>query len=247
MPIVARRLKAEVFILLALSLGASAVYSVISLVSKLLSPKGLAGSSENLNPSASSQFWIDFSYQVAGLALGVAPAALAIYLLLAVSSRKPSEYGLDFKKIGKDSLKAVILAASIGVPGIGLYFAARALGLSAQIAASDYKPALLTVIFMVLAAVRAGLLEEVIVVAYLLDRLDRLGFKARNSLLISALLRGSYHLYQGFGGFIGNFIMGIAFGYCYRRWGRVMPLVIAHTIMDCVVFVGYFFIPAGIL
>ena len=33
--------------------------------------------------------------------------------------------------------------------------------------------------------------------------------------------------------------MGVVFGWCYRRWGRVMPLVIAHTLLDIVAFVGY--------
>ncbi len=33
--------------------------------------------------------------------------------------------------------------------------------------------------------------------------------------------------------------MGLVFGWCYKRWGRVMPLVVAHTIIDIVAFVGY--------
>jgi membrane protease YdiL (CAAX protease family) len=57
--------------------------------------------------------------------------------------------------------------------------------------------------------------------------------------LLSAVLRGSYHLYQGFGGFIGNFFMGLLFGYLYQRWGRVMPLVMAHFLLDATIFVGY--------
>ena len=52
-------------------------------------------------------------------------------------------------------------------------------------------------------------------------------------------LRGSYHLYQGFGAFIGNVVMGLVFGEWFRRRGRVMPLVIAHTLLDIVAFVGY--------
>ncbi len=39
----------------------------------------------------------------------------------------------------------------------------------------------------------------------------------------------AYHAYQGIGPIFGNFAMGVVFGWCYRRWGRVMPLVIAHT------------------
>jgi membrane protease YdiL (CAAX protease family) len=58
-------------------------------------------------------------------------------------------------------------------------------------------------------------------------------------LLTSALLRGSYHLYQGFGGFVGNAIMGVVFVLVYRRWGRLGPLVVAHFILDLVSFVGY--------
>ena len=43
-----------------------------------------------------------------------------------------------------------------------------------------------------------------IVVAFLIDRLDAKGWRFWAVLLTSALLRGSYHLYQGFGGFVGN-------------------------------------------
>jgi len=58
-------------------------------------------------------------------------------------------------------------------------------------------------------------------------------------IIVSALIRGSYHLYQGFGGFIGNAIMGVVFGWLYTRTKRVLPLIIAHTILDIVSFVGY--------
>ncbi|MFI5428636.1 CPBP family intramembrane glutamic endopeptidase [Aeromicrobium sp. UC242_57] len=47
------------------------------------------------------------------------------------------------------------------------------------------------------------------------------------------------HLYQGVGPGIGNFVMGLVFGYWFHRTKRVMPLVIAHTLLDVVAFVGY--------
>ena len=53
------------------------------------------------------------------------------------------------------------------------------------------------------------------------------------------MIRGTYHLYQGFGGFVGNLVMGLLFGWLYTRTRRVMPLVVAHTILDVVAFVGY--------
>ncbi|KZM68243.1 hypothetical protein AWN90_10035 [Nocardia terpenica] len=42
--------------------------------------------------------------------------------------------------------------------------------------------------------------EEVLVVAFLITRLRSLGWTENRSLLASAVLRGSYHLYQGLGG-----------------------------------------------
>ncbi len=89
---------------------------------------------------------------------------------------------------------------------------------------------------LVLQAVKNAVLRG-IVVGYLLDRLKRLGFGPAATGL-SAVLRGSYHLYQGFGPFLGNAIMGVVFAQWYRRRGRI-PLIVAHTILDTVSFVGY--------
>jgi membrane protease YdiL (CAAX protease family) len=33
--------------------------------------------------------------------------------------------------------------------------------------------------------------------------------------------------------------MGLVFGWLFLRWKRVMPFIIAHTLMDAVAFVGY--------
>ncbi len=61
----------------------------------------------------------------------------------------------------------------------------------------------------------------------------------KREVLTSAVIRGAYHLYQGFGGFVGNLIMGVVFGLLYLRWRRVGPLVVAHVILDLVSFIGY--------
>jgi membrane protease YdiL (CAAX protease family) len=33
--------------------------------------------------------------------------------------------------------------------------------------------------------------------------------------------------------------MGLVFGYWFQRTGRVLPLIIAHALLDTVTFVGY--------
>ena len=76
------------------------------------------------------------------------------------------------------------------------------------------------------------------VVGYLITRLRQLGRTAPWAIGLAAVLRGSYHLYQGFGAFIGNAVMGVVFGWFFLRTRRVMPLIVAHTILDTVSFVG---------
>ncbi|WP_349814835.1 CPBP family intramembrane glutamic endopeptidase [Curtobacterium sp. MCJR17_043] len=81
-----------------------------------------------------------------------------------------------------------------------------------------------TIPVLLLSAVRSGLQEEVIVVGYLYARLrDDLGWGRWQVTLSTAVLRGSYHLYQGFGAFIGNAVMGVVFGWIYTKWGRLLP------------------------
>lgn len=92
---------------------------------------------------------------------------------------------------------------------------------------------------LILSAVQNSVVEEVIVLAYLLRRLGQLGWSPMAALIASSVLRGSYHLYQGIGGFIGNMVMGVVFVLAYRRWGRVGPLVVAHALLDIVAFGGY--------
>jgi len=234
-----KRIRIELAIVLALSLGASAIYSIISLIAKITSPTGLAGQTATINRSLAERQWLDFSYQFLGIAFGLAPVALVLYLLWEKGNSPFTKLGFDLKKPGSDLARGFALAALIGIPGLGLYFASRALGLSAEVIPADLSSYWWTIPMLLLAAVRASLLEEIIVVGYLFNRLAMLGFSWTAQIFLSAGLRASYHLYQGFGGFIGNFVMGLAFGYLYKRWGRVMPLVVAHFLLDAAVFVGY--------
>jgi len=76
-------------------------------------------------------------------------------------------------------------------------------------------------------------------IGYLLRRLGQLGWGPWKAIVFSAVLRGSYHLYQGFRRVPRQRGDGPDLRYLYRRWGRVTPMIIAHTLIDAVTFVGY--------
>lgn len=233
------RLRIEVIIVLGLSLGASAVYSVVSIIAKLTAEQALADQSVALNPSRSERQWLDFTTQFLDVFFGLFAVALVLYLLWQPGRSPFRRIGLDLTRPGRDVASGLLLVAVIGVPGLALYAAGRALGITVAVQASPADWLWWTVPILVFRALEAALTEEVIVVGYLFTRLRELGVGPWATIVSSALLRGTYHLYQGFGPFIGNVAMGVVFGWCYQRWGRTMPLVIAHFVLDVVSFVGY--------
>ncbi|MFP3461162.1 CPBP family intramembrane glutamic endopeptidase [Arthrobacter globiformis] len=243
-----RRLRFEVWIVLGLSLGQSAVYSVVQLLDKMTRAP-LAQGTSTLNRSQSTREYFDLTYQLLDIIFALVPVLLVIYFL--TDQRQPKsgaghDSGSAFRKLGfnlarpgKDLLQGLGLAALIGIPSLGLYAAGRALGITTAIIPSGLDAYWWTVPVLVLSAVRHAIVEEVIVVGYLLDRFGKFGWSMPLAIFVSSMLRGSYHLYQGFGPFIGNAIMGVVFAWVYTKTRRVMPLVIAHALLDIVAFVGF--------
>jgi membrane protease YdiL (CAAX protease family) len=229
----------EVAIVLGLSLGQSAVYSIVTIIDRSTQSTPLADQTAQVNPSQSSRQVFDFLYQFLDNAFPLFAVALVIFLLWQPQRSGFRRIGFDLSRPGRDLGGGLLLFLAIGVPGILFYALGRVLGLTVQVQASPLDTYWWTVPILVFAALRAGLQEEVIIVGYLFTRLRQLGWGTWTIIVAAALLRGSYHLYQGFGPFVGNAIMGVVFGWCYTRWGRVMPLVVAHVIIDIVSFVGY--------
>jgi membrane protease YdiL (CAAX protease family) len=181
---------------------------------------------------------LDLFLQLVSIASGAAPVLLAFYLL-ARGGERPSAIGVDRSQPWRDLLRGAVLAALIGGSGLGLYFIAYKSGISLNIVAESLPNVWWRIPVLILSALQNGLLEEVLVTGYLLSRLRKLGVRPARAVAISAVLRGSYHLYQGFGGFIGNAVMGVIFGTLFLRWRRATPMIIAHTLIDAVAFVGY--------
>ncbi|HIT76862.1 MAG TPA: CPBP family intramembrane metalloprotease [Candidatus Avipropionibacterium avicola] len=236
-----RLLRIEIVVVLGVSLGASAVWSVLSIIRKLTDPQvPLNQQTTSLNVSTvPDRPWLDLSYQIANILLPVAPALLVMYLL-AISFRRPfAMIGFDARRPLPDLVLGLLVALGIGLPGLGLYLGARALNLNTTVSAANLTEQWWTTPVLIGLAIMNGVLEEVIMLGWWFVRTRELGWGWLWVILGSALVRGSYHLYQGIGGFIGNVVMGVIFGLVFVKCRRVMPLVVAHAVIDIVAFVGY--------
>jgi membrane protease YdiL (CAAX protease family) len=234
-----RWLVTEVLLVFALSLGASGVRAAIDLIGAATSGQSLTAQTALIvgNPAAGRP-WLSLFLLIDSLAFGLTPVLLVIHFLTR-SGERAATIGVDRTRPRSDAARGAIIAAIVGGAGLGLYLGSHAAGVDLTVVPESIPAVWWRIPILALSALQNAAVEEVLVAGYLLHRLRQLGWGENSALVVSAVLRGSYHLYQGLGGFAGNAVMGLIFGRLYQRWGRVMPLLIAHFLMDAVAFIGY--------
>jgi len=228
----------EVLVMLTVTLGLSALRSGLSLLDALLQPVPLNEQQVALNAPAAQADLVDLALQLTRVLQLVGWGALGGYLLVR-SGFALRAVGLDGRRPARDALGAAGLAALIGIPGLGVYLGARALGVSVTIAPTTLDDTWWRLPVLIASAAANAWAEELVMVGYLLTRLRQLGWSENRALAAQALLRGAYHLYQGLGGLLGNVAMGLVFGRLWQRRDRLWMLVGAHALIDIVAFLGY--------
>ena len=218
----------------------AALLAIISLIGSLTARKALGHQQALLIGSlAPGRPWLDLSLQLANILVTLAPVALVFYLM-ARSGESPSDIGLDATRPASDLARGAALAAVIGGLGLGLYITAFHLGVSLNVVPESLPAG---VVADPGAHPQAGCRTGSWKRSWSSRTccggwISSAGHRPTRSSL-SAVLRGSYHLYQGLGGFLGNAAMGVVFGILFYRWRRVTPFIVAHALIDAVAFVGY--------
>jgi len=232
-------LRTEVLIVVAMAVGVSAARSVIRFFAALTADGTLSSQTATLNSSqAPGRPWIDLGLQLIYVCSLLLPVALALYLVRR-SGDTWATVGLRFDRLRHDILLGVVAAAAVGGVGLAGYLLAREAGTSLTLVPTSLPDVWWRIPILILLAFANAALEEVVLIGYLGSRVRRLGGSAAMAIGISALVRGLYHLYQGLSGFLGNLVMGAIFATYFQRTGRVVPLIVAHTLIDIVAFVGY--------
>ena len=223
-----RVLAQEVLVVLSLSLLASAFDAFFSFLSA------------PVNRSVAVALFrdVELARQLTDIVFALAPVALIVYL--ADRWREPlATFGLGTSMLRRDLGWGTLLGLAVTAGGLGIYLSAIALNVNRFVVPVPPLGHWWTIPILLLSAGQNALLEEVVAVGYLIRRLEQIGWAGGAALATSAVLRGTYHLYQGWGGFAGNLILGGIFGFIYLRWRRVWPLVVAHFTIDALAGIGY--------
>ena len=222
----------------------SGIYALLYLIrAEITIQGGIANTTAIVVRGAKTTYpFLDLADDLADILNGLAPPLLALVLLARNPAGRGFGIGFDLRSRWRDLAQGIGFLGLIGIPGLALVWVAHEIGANASLAVVDFPDVWYRFPYLLLSAFQNGFAEEVVVVGFMLTRLRQLGWSNQRALAASAVLRGSYHLYQGFGGFAGNLVMGLIFGYWFQRTRRVWPLVIAHFVIDAVSFIGYIYL-----
>ncbi len=160
---------------------------------------------------------------------------LALYLLTR-TGQPPSALGIGVPTLGGDILPGLGLAAAsfgseivILIPLAPLLTHYRWLINSVPV---GHVPAYY-VIWGIAIAITTSIAEEVLVNGYLITRLGQLGWTPKSALILSLVLRTSYHVYYGAG-----FLLTIPFGFfvtrSFQKHRRLTRSITAHFLFDAI-------------
>lgn len=230
-------LRWELLLILGITFGTSGLRAIARLIEATVSPEALNEQKATLNQAQSTLPWLDPILQLLSSGVLFAWGGLAMFLLL---RHLPTPALVrSWRLRGRDWLHGAGLAALIGLPGLAFYLGAVHLGLSKQVVPTGLDESWWRIPLLIVNSWVNGFAEELVVVAWLSTRFRQLRISWAWVFAASALLRGSYHLYQGYSAGLGNVIMGVIYLWYFKRTGRIWPLVIGHGLIDTVAFVGY--------
>jgi len=169
-------------------------------------------------------------------------SVLAVLVVVLLSARRgitPRSLGFRWPaardgKPGASSTARVAVWAILALLAGGLATVALANGNAlAQPAHKDAS----YLIYAMAASLTAGVVEETVVLAFVVTTLRQAGRPLPEVFLVAVALRCSYHDYYGLG-VIGIAVWAAVFVWLFLRTGSVLPLIIVHAVWDANIFLG---------
>lgn len=167
----------------------------------------------------------------------VAAAAMVMYLLVR-SGEGPGAIGLGGRRLRLDL--ALVMIVWLFVDLIPQSVGTGILGALNLPVYQDVGPSQLPLLAVgIAAAIAAGVVEEIVVLGYLVRRLEQRGLSTGAIVAIAVAVRVSYHLYYGLG-VIPIVLWATASVLLYLKVRRLLPFILCHVAWDTGVFMREF-------
>lgn len=164
---------------------------------------------------------------------------LLVLLLLSTSGISLSRIGLTRSGLGRDlGFGALLVLAGYGITfatSIAVLAAFGEDGAPGTVKTDNQHFAAVFLIQGLIVSLVTALVEESTMSAYLLTRLQQLGWTPRRALWVSMAVRTSYHAYYGIG-LLFTVPVGYLLTRSFQRHRRLVRVVIAHALYDAGLF-----------
>jgi membrane protease YdiL (CAAX protease family) len=241
-----RRLLAELALVLAVFPLPYTVSAVVDLVSAALGD----GEGQRTPVLIRGHAGASFPLELVLILLPFAAAGLVAYLLSAPSSPgsppsgepgEPGEgglraLGLDLRNWRGDiALVLVVFLLCNLLPVYGGEILLHALGIHGLTPSTNGGPGYYLALDIV-NGITSGIVEEIVVLGYLVRRLEQLRLPGWAVVALAVVVRGSYHLYYGWD-VLPILLWAWVTVMLYRRYRRLLPFIVVHVIWDTSLFV----------
>jgi membrane protease YdiL (CAAX protease family) len=145
--------------------------------------------------------------------------------------------GLDFSRLRGDFALVIVvflLCEVIPIYGGGLLL--RAFGVHGVTPSTSGGPGYFLALD-ILIGITSGVVEEIVVLGYLVRRLEQLALPGWAVVAIAVAVRGSYHLYYGWG-VLPILAWATVSVVLYRRYRRLLPFIVVHVLWDTSLFIA---------
>lgn len=194
----------------------------------------LAGRYQNLLQSGS---WAIYGTQAVDVCMQIALAVVVVLLLSARRGVGAGQLGLRVPRLDDGRLAVSQTVRIVAWALVGLIAGGIVNGIIQSGHLPTGPPTAPELVFGMVDSVQAGVIEELVVLAFVVVTLRQARRPLWEITLVALVLRGSYHIYYG-PGVVGILLWAAIYYWTYLRFRQLVPLMVCHALWDVVGFLS---------